>query len=98
MPNKRKAQPHNKKTGIENIKDNIKITEAKTSIMLNISPVKTNIPFKSKSPAQNKINCTKTPAPKASMRNAIPEIKSIAPKIFTKTILKLFHNIRNEFL
>ncbi len=71
---------------MENNKESNKTPKETMSIMLNTSPVKTNIPFKSKSPAQKRMNCTKTSAPKASIRNTSPEIKSIAPKILTNAI------------
>ena len=86
MAIKKKAQIHNKKIGIENSKENNKITEEKISITLNTSPVKTNIPFSSKSPAQKRINCRRTFTPKISIRKASPPAISIAPRIFTKTI------------
>ena len=54
-----------------------------------MSPVKTNIPFNSRRPAQKRVTCKKGVIPNIRVRKTIAEIKSTAPSILTKTIRTL---------
>ena len=71
---------------IENINANDEIK----SIMLKISPVRTNSPLKNNNPAQNRRNWINGCIPKISIINASEEAKSIKPKILSNTIIILF--------
>ena len=86
MANKIKAEIHSRNIGREKTSDSSKIIAEAKSIPLNASPVMINIPFKSKSPAQKRMNCIGTLIPKISIRNATPLTKSIPPSTFTNTI------------
>ena len=67
--------------------DRIRMTDEKTSIMLNgTSPVKINIPFIRRRPAQKRVNLNQTSISNISIRNAKEDKRSIAPSIFTTTI------------
>ena len=62
------------------------IIDENKSIILKTSPVKINIPFIKRRNAQKSRNCTKTDILNASIRNAIAEVMSIVPRIFTSMI------------
>jgi len=71
---------------VKNI-ESIKIIEENKSTMLRTSPVMINNPFTKSKPAANKIIGKITFTPKSSIKNITAAAKSIAPSIFTKTIL-----------
>ena len=73
---------------VKNI-DNMRRIAANKSMKLNTSPVRTNIPLMNRRNEQNRINGRKGVIPKISNRNAIAAKISIAPNIFTNTILVL---------
>ena len=83
-----------KKVGIQrsiegrakNIESN-NIIEENKSTTLKTSPVMINSPFTKSNPAANKIMGRKMFTPKISIKNMIADAKSIAPRIFTNTIL-----------
>jgi hypothetical protein len=79
----KKAGIHNKTAGnVKNI-DSIKNSAEIKSIALKTFPIKTNSPLRNKSPAQNNRYCAKTLTPKISIKNAIADAMSIAPRILT---------------
>lgn len=57
--------------------------------MLKGSPIRINILFSNKSPAQKRTNCSQGCKLNASIKNKNAAIKSIPPRILTKTIRKL---------
>ncbi|MDP3881895.1 MAG: hypothetical protein Q8Q31_03375 [Nanoarchaeota archaeon] len=62
---------------------------------LKTSPVKANMPFRNKSPAQNRVNCKKGCIPNTSIRKAIADTKSIPPKIFTARDIEILSYINS---
>ena len=87
MAKSRKAGTHNKKVGnVRNIAKISKIAD-KRSIKLRTSPLKINNPFKNNNPEQNNKNKEDTSIPNISIMKTRAEAISIAPNIFTKTIL-----------
>jgi len=89
LANNKKAEIHKKIAGrIKNI-EIINIIEEYKSITLKISPVSTKKPFIRRRPAQKSKNCVKTPNPKISISKAMAAARSIAPRIFTRTMKNL---------
>jgi hypothetical protein len=67
-------------------KERSKIIEAKMSTILKTSPVRTNSPFISNRPAQNKTTLIQGSIPNIMLRKTREVKKSIAPRILTNTI------------
>ena len=66
---------------------NISRSEENKSTTLNISPVIMKRPLANNNPAANNISCSGRLATNISIRNTIAEIRSIAPRILTNTIM-----------
>lgn len=86
---RKNAGIHNKIDGKSKGIDRKSKSAAIKSTALSTSPIKTNSPFRNKSPAQKIKYCGQTLMPKISIINANAEAKSIPPSIFTSTIFFL---------